>query len=172
VNNWIKGLANETLFSDLIASKKKYSSTSIFIKRLFDIIVSFLIIITFAPFFAALIVLTALDGGPPFYAQTRIGQDGRAFRCWKFRTMVTDADEKLKQLLASNPKARQEYEAFWKLKQDPRVTSIGRFLRRYSLDELPQLVNVLIGDMSIVGPRPRSVKEIEFFQSSMPEFKQ
>jgi lipopolysaccharide/colanic/teichoic acid biosynthesis glycosyltransferase len=135
-----------------------------------DLIISVAVVIVFAPLFAALIVLVALDGGPAFYAQRRIGQGGRTFRCWKFRTMVINADEMLEQLLAADESARREYETFWKLKDDPRVTWIGWFLRRYSLDELPQMLNVIKGDMSVVGPRPRSVKEMEFFQSKMPEY--
>lgn len=147
----------------------RHSLTSIFLKRAIDLIVSVSVITVFAPCFAMLIILVALDAGPVFYAQRRIGRGGRTFLCWKFRTMVVNADEKLEALLATDEKARQEYATFWKLKDDPRVTRIGRFLRRYSLDELPQILNVIKGDMSIVGPRPRSVKEMEFFLSNMPE---
>jgi len=147
----------------------RYSFTSIFLKRAIDLIVSLSVITVFAPCFAMLIISVALDAGPVFYAQRRIGRGGRTFLCWKFRTMVVNADEKLEALLATDEKARQEYATFWKLKDDPRVTRIGRFLRRYSLDELPQMLNVIKGDMSIVGPRPRSVKEMEFFRSNMPE---
>jgi undecaprenyl-phosphate galactose phosphotransferase len=147
----------------------RHSFTSIFLKRAIDLIVSLQVVIVFAPCFAMLIILVALDGGPVFYAQRRTGLGGRTFRCWKFRTMVVNADEKLEALLATDEKARREYATFWKLKDDPRVTRIGRFLRRYSLDELPQMLNVIKGDMSIVGPRPRSVREMEFFRSNMPE---
>jgi lipopolysaccharide/colanic/teichoic acid biosynthesis glycosyltransferase len=147
----------------------RYSFTSIFLKRAIDLIVSLSVVTAFLPCFAMLIILVALDGGPVFYTQRRVGQGGRTFLCWKFRTMVVNADEKLEALLATDEKARQEYATFWKLKDDPRVTRIGRLLRRYSLDELPQMLNVIKGDMSIVGPRPRSVKEMEFFRSNMPE---
>ncbi|SRR5579884_156132 len=148
-------------------SNKHYISPAL--KRLIDLLISLSALILFAPLFSILIILVALDG-PAFYAQRRVGQGGRTFICWKFRTMVVNADEKLAQLLAADEKAREEYETFWKLKDDPRVTRIGRFLRRYSLDELPQILNIIKGDMSIVGPRPRSVQEMEFFQSTMPEY--
>lgn len=90
----------------------------------------------------------------PFYRQQRIGLNGRVFGMWKLRTMVADADRVLERFLAENPEARAEWDLHQKLRNDPRVTRLGRFLRRTSLDELPQLWNVLMGDMSIVGPRP------------------
>lgn len=87
--------------------------------------------------------------------------------------MVVNAEEKLEELLATDERVRQEYLSFWKLKDDPRVTGVGRFLRRYSLDELPQILNIVKGDMSIVGPRPRSIKEMALYESIMPpEFTQ
>ena len=139
-------------------------------KRMMELIISLSVVIGFAPVFAILIVLVSLDGGPAFYAQSRIGRGGRIFKCWKFRTMHVNADEMLAVLLATDEKARQEYTRIWKLKDDPRITRVGRFLRRYSLDELPQILNVIKGDMSIVGPRPRSVQEMQFFDPNMPEF--
>jgi exopolysaccharide production protein ExoY len=139
-------------------------------KRILDIIVCLIIVIIFAPVIALLIVLVMQDGGPAFYAQKRVGQNGVTFRCWKFRTMVEDADQVLRRLLATDSEKRQEYERYWKLREDPRVTLTGKFLRRTSLDELPQIFNVLRGDMSLVGPRPRSTKEMRFFDSAMPEF--
>jgi undecaprenyl-phosphate galactose phosphotransferase len=143
---------------------------STFLKRALDLTISLSVVIAFAPIFAILIIAVSLDGGPAFYAQKRVGQRGRIFHCWKFRTMVADADEKLEELLATDERVREEYSSFWKLKDDPRVTGVGRFLRRYSLDELPQILNVIKGDMSIVGPRPRSIKEMELYGSKMPEF--
>lgn len=144
------------------------STISAVLKRTIDITIAISAAILLTPLLAVLIIVVSLDGGPAFYVQTRVGRGGRIFRCWKFRTMVVDADEKLKKLLASDETARQQYRTFWKLKDDPRITEVGRFLRRYSLDELPQMLNVMAGQMSIVGPRPRSIKEMEFFESLMP----
>ncbi len=101
---------------------------------------------------AAAVKLTSK--GPVFYQQTRVGLDGEHFECMKFRTMVTDADNKLKRMLTDDSELRKEFAADFKLKNDPRVTPIGNVLRKTSLDELPQLLNVLRGDMSVVGPRP------------------
>jgi lipopolysaccharide/colanic/teichoic acid biosynthesis glycosyltransferase len=103
---------------------------------------------------AILALLIRRDGGPAFYGQARIGRDGEIFTCWKLRTMVVDADARLNSYLDANPEARQEWTATQKLKNDPRITSLGRIMRKSSLDELPQLWNVLVGEMSIVGPRP------------------
>lgn len=94
------------------------------------------------------------DGGPAIFGQRRIGRSGQHFRCWKFRTMRTDAEQVLKALLAQDPNSMREWESAQKLSRDPRITPLGRFLRKTSLDELPQLFNVLRGEMSIVGPRP------------------
>ena len=94
------------------------------------------------------------DNGPLFYSQERIGKNGKKFKMYKFRTMVVGADEKLKEVLANNEELKKEFEETRKLKNDPRITKIGNFLRKTSLDEFPQFINVLLGDMSIVGPRP------------------
>lgn len=106
------------------------------------------------PVVLVLAVLVARDGGNPFYGQRRIGRNGREFTMWKLRTMVSNADELLEEYLSKNTLARLEWDATQKLKDDPRITPFGRLLRKTSLDELPQLWNVLIGDMSLVGPRP------------------
>ncbi len=124
-------------------------------KRLFDFIFSLFTIICFLPFGSLIALLIKLeDGGPVFYGHRRITLAGRPFKCWKFRTMVRDADSRLAELLRTDKNAREEWERTYKLKNDPRVTRVGKFLRKTSLDEFPQFFNVLKGDMSIVGARP------------------
>lgn len=130
------------------------------LKRSFDVLASGILLAVFAPAFALLISVVRSDGGPAFYAQMRVGKGGRLFRCWKFRTMVVDAEARLQAVLDSDPKLRAEFDRYWKLQKDPRVTNVGTFLRRSSMDEIPQLLNVLRGDMSLIGPRPRSVAEV------------
>lgn len=123
--------------------------------RVLDIAVAVIAIIFIAPLLLALAVLIwSHDGGGPLFSQERIGYGGRRFRCFKFRSMVIDAEARLAALLDSDPAAREEWLADHKLREDPRITALGRFLRRSSLDELPQLFNILRGDMSVVGPRP------------------
>ncbi len=139
------------------------------IKRLFDIVFSLTVLIITSPILLIIALLIKLtDGGTIFYIQERPGLNGRKFRLIKFRTMYPNNEEILKKYLKENPKAREEWENYRKLKTyDPRVTLIGRFLRKYSLDELPQFFNVLKGDMSIVGPRPYIEKE--FNEYNIPE---
>ncbi len=111
------------------------------------------------PVVGLLALLVMLQGGNPFYSQLRVGKGGKIFRLWKIRTMVPDADARLKTYLAANPAARKEWDATQKLKHDPRITPLGHILRRTSLDELPQLFNVLTGSMSLVGPRPMMLQQ-------------
>jgi len=129
-----------------------------FLKRVFDVLAAafglLLLVTVLAPVVALLLVAIRRDGGPAFYRQRRVGKNGVAFGCWKLRSMVVNADEALAQHLEANPEARREWEASQKLKDDPRVTPVGQFIRATSIDELPQLWNVLKGDMSMVGPRP------------------
>lgn len=106
-----------------------------------------------------LALIVARDGGKPFYSQQRIGRHGRPYKMWKLRSMVCDADKRLEEYLAAHPKARSEWDTTQKLKQDPRITRFGRLLRKSSMDELPQLWNVLRGEMSLVGPRPMMVSQ-------------
>jgi exopolysaccharide production protein ExoY len=124
------------------------------VKRALDV----LLVLLGAPFVVPLVlvlaVLVALEGGKPFYCQDRVGKGGRLYRMWKLRSMEVDADQRLSAYLQTNPAARAEWDHTQKLRLDPRITRLGRFLRRTSLDELPQLWNVVRGDMSLVGPRP------------------
>jgi Undecaprenyl-phosphate galactose phosphotransferase WbaP len=125
------------------------------LKRCFDLIVAIIVGVVFLPVVAIICVCVRLGSpGPILYGQRRIGRNAREFTAWKFRTMVSDADRVLEQYLRDNPQLRQEWNGDYKLKHDPRVTHLGRFLRKFSLDELPQLWNVLCGHMSLVGPRP------------------
>lgn len=131
-------------------------------RRTFDIGISLIGLVVMAPVFLLIGVLIAVESrGPIVHRSRRLGRGGRLFRCLKFRTMHVDAGKRLEDFLASDPIARGEYERFHKLIKDPRVTRIGRALRASSLDELPQLINVLAGDMSIVGPRPYLTAELE-----------
>lgn len=123
-------------------------------KRLLDVVVVLAALPIIIPVFAIISAFTALDGHNPFFRQERVGMGGKRFHIWKFRTMVPDAEAHLQQHLAQNPAARTEWDEMQKLSDDPRITRFGRLLRRTSLDELPQLINVLFGDMSLVGPRP------------------
>jgi exopolysaccharide production protein ExoY len=130
-------------------------------KRTLDIIGAGLGLVLLSPFFLIVALMVRADGGPAFFAHQRVGRGGKLFGCLKFRSMVIDSQTRLEALLANNPAARAEWEATRKLKNDPRITRIGRFLRSTSLDELPQLVNVLRGEMSLVGPRPVQEAEID-----------
>ena len=123
-------------------------------KRALDVALVLLAAPFALPVVAAAWLLTRLGGAPGFYRQERIGRGGRRFHCWKIRTMAPDADQRLRRHLQANPAAAREWRERQKLRRDPRITRLGRLLRRTSLDELPQLWNVLKGDMSLVGPRP------------------
>jgi Undecaprenyl-phosphate galactose phosphotransferase WbaP len=124
------------------------------LKQIFDLVVALVLLVLLALPFAYIAWLIRRDGGPAIFAHKRVGQSGREFACFKFRTMRVDAEEQLRLLLASDPAMRGEWEREFKLRNDPRITSIGLFLRQTSLDELPQLFNVIRGEMSLVGPRP------------------
>lgn len=143
---------------------------NIFIKKSFDIIVSLMGFLVLAlPMLMISIIIRLTSKGPAIYSQERIGKNDRPFRCYKFRTMRHDAEERLEKLLASDPQARKEWDENFKLKNDPRVTRIGDFLRKTSLDELPQIFNVLKGDMSLVGPRPVTKMEIDDYYKDKAE---
>ncbi|WP_088242201.1 sugar transferase [Calothrix rhizosoleniae] len=132
-----------------------------FAKRLFDIVFSLLVLILFSPIYLILALLIACSSkGPIFYIQERVGKNYKPFNCIKFRTMVSNADEVLVQIMETSPHLKQEFEHSFKLKNDPRITKVGRFLRITSLDEFPQFWNVLKGDMTVVGPRPLVAEEL------------
>lgn len=131
-----------------------------FLKRATDIMASVVALVVLAPVFGAIAVVVKMDGGPIFFRQTRIGLLGREFKMIKYRSMVVDAEARLKDLLARNEKAAG---ITFKMKNDPRVTRIGRILRKTSLDELPQFWNVLRGEMSLVGPRPAVPREVAMY---------
>lgn len=132
-----------------------------FVKRAFDVFCSVVALVVLSPIFLATAIAVRSDGGPAFYSQTRIGKGSKPFKMYKFRSMCLDA-ENMKGSLAEYNEADGPV---FKMKHDPRITKIGRFIRKYSIDELPQLVNILKGDMSIVGPRPPLPEEVEQYNS-------
>lgn len=131
------------------------------LKRGFDIVASLSALVIGSPILCWIAIKVLASGRPIFYGHKRVGRNGKPFPCYKFRTMMPNADVLLRELLANDPAAKEEWERDFKLKNDPRITPIGRFLRRTSLDELPQLWNVLKGEMSLVGPRPIVDAELE-----------
>ena len=136
-------------------------------KRSFDMTSAALALLIFSPIFLLIAVLVKLsDPGPIFYGHRRVGHNGRYFHCLKFRTMAMNGDEVLRQYLAANPEAAEEWRATRKLKNDPRVTAVGAVLRKLSLDELPQLLNIIRGEMSVVGPRPVVDEELSYYESA------
>jgi len=138
------------------------------IKRAFDLLASTSLIVLLSPLFAWIAWrIRREDGGPILFRQSRVGRGGKAFACLKFRSMVPDAEARLEHYLAENPAIAEEYLRNFKLRNDPRITRIGRFLRRSSLDELPQLFNVLRGEMSLVGPRPLLAREVDRYGDNM-----
>jgi undecaprenyl-phosphate galactose phosphotransferase len=135
--------------------------SSRFLKRAFDILGSSLIMLFLSPVILIILYQVSKDGGSPIYGHERIGLNGKKFYCLKFRSMVLNAQDVLADLLANSEEARKEWDKDFKLKNDPRITKIGQFLRKTSLDELPQLWNVFRVEMSLVGPRPVVEKELE-----------
>lgn len=130
-----------------------YPSASV-MKRCVDLVGGILLLLALLPVMLILALLVKRDGGPILFRHKRIGANGKSFYCLKFRTMCVDAEQRLQKLLAEDSEARAEWERDFKLKNDPRVTSLGHLMRQTSLDELPQLFNVIRGEMSLVGPRP------------------
>ncbi len=165
VDEMIKQYANLSMQTRKAKIKRKLWTfvikATLFFKRLMDIIISLVALILLSPLFAIVALLIKLtDGGPVFYVQTRIGKQGKAFPFPKFRSMVLNADKMKDNLL---DQAERKGDVTFKMKKDPRVTSIGRFIRRFSIDELPQVWCVLKGDMSIVGPRPPVPREVALY---------
>ena len=136
------------------ADIRRFSLYRSFGKRALDVTLILLTLPFVLPLMLILMALVMIDGGRPLYSQNRVGQHGRIYRIWKLRSMVMNADQKLEAHLAADPAVRAEWNEKQKLKRDPRITPVGRLLRKSSMDELPQLLNVLMGDMSLVGPRP------------------
>ena len=151
----LHGLAQTRHLATSPSTTQDRRSFSAATMRVFDIVAAAGILLVAAPVLLTIALLVWMtDGGPAFFSQPRIGRDGRHFRCLKFRSMCVDADVRLAKLLASDETARREWQADHKLRVDPRITRLGQFLRKTSLDETPQLINVLRGEMSLVGPRP------------------
>lgn len=170
-------LQNSTIDNVRVIKKEKTKTNKKimynFIKRTIDAIGALIGIIILIP--ATIIIYLARkilkeDKGPLFYEQLRYGKNGKIFRLYKYRSMCIGADEKLKEYLANNEEARKEFEKTHKLQNDPRITKIGNFLRKTSLDELPQMINILRGDMSFVGPRPVVEKEVEEYGTNKDKF--
>ncbi len=140
-------------------------------KEIFDRIFAILALLLSIPLMVGIsLIIKLTDKGPIFFKQKRVGFRGKPFYVIKFRTMYPDAEKRLKELLEKDPKAREEWEKYWKLKNDPRITPIGKFLRKTSLDELPQFFNVLKGEMSVVGPRPVVEEELKKFYKDKAKY--
>ena len=154
-----KVLGGDVVFADMRG--RRSTGLAALAKRAIDFVGAVSAIILLSPILLAIVAILAMERGPIFFAQPRVGRNRSRFDCLKFRTMVPDAQERLQSHLAENPDAREEWRKFQKLKNDPRITWIGRILRKTSLDELPQLINVLRGEMSLVGPRPIIAPELE-----------
>ena len=158
------------LENDTINNKKIGIYIERGIKRIFDIFVGLIGTLLLIPITIGIYIAKKIlkeDDGPIFYDQLRIGKDGKHFKLYKYRSMIVGADEILKEYLSNNEEARIEFEQNQKLKNDPRITKLGNFLRKTSLDEFPQFINILKGDMSLVGPRPIVDREIELFGDKM-----
>lgn len=160
INNNITSLVPEAVNDEQKKSLKKVDK---FFKRTIDIIASIFGIIALLPLTICVYIanLICKDRGPVFYTQNRIGQNGKIFKMYKYRSMIVGADDKLEKYLEENEEARKEFKQYKKLKDDPRVTQVGKFIRKTSIDEFPQFINVLKGEMSLVGPRPYLEKERE-----------
>jgi Undecaprenyl-phosphate galactose phosphotransferase WbaP len=155
----------------LQVSQNLINKWSNFIKRLTDLVFSVIFLILAAPFLLVIMTLIYLDSpGEIFYSQERLGRNGSIFKMWKFRTMCAGADQILAKYLAADPQLKNEFDSTQKLKKDPRITRMGKFLRKFSLDEIPQMINVLKGEMSLVGPRPYLLKQQEIIGKGIKNY--
>lgn len=155
---------DEEQVKTIIFVSKKQNVAFRFIKRVIDILAGIVGIILLIPITLVVAIIRIIkkeNDGPLFYEQLRIGKDGKQFKMYKFRSMCMNADETLKNYLENNEEAKKEYKKYKKLKYDPRITKVGKVLRATSLDEFPQFLNILKGDMSLVGPRPYLPREIK-----------
>lgn len=144
-----------------VAGRQGYAQSG---KRLLDVVLASVALVLSAPVLLLLIVALWIEGGQPIFTQDRVGRNGRVFRMFKLRSMVVDAEARLAEYLDADPRMRAEWELTQKLKRDPRITPLGRLLRITSLDEVPQLINVLRGDMSLVGPRPMLPEQMPLYR--------
>lgn len=159
--------SDRSLPSKMDAHRARFAAYQDGAKRRFDVLGCLMLAPFIAPVVGLLWCLVRLDGGAGFFGHWRVGKDGVPFRCWKLRSMCVDAEARLARHLAQNPEAALEWEANYKLAHDPRVTRLGRFLRKTSLDELPQLWNVWRGEMSLVGPRPVPAAELAEYMNNV-----
>ena len=153
--------------------KKRIGAPPLFtliVKRAIDVIGSVFLLIAVSPLLILISLLVALDGGPVLFRHARVGRNGRYFYCLKFRTMMLGAEQCLKEYLEHHPNAQSQWQSACKLDFDPRITPVGQFLRSSSLDELPQLFNILRGDMSLVGPRPITNDELNRYGDSIEHY--
>ena len=141
-------------------------------KRLFDVVTSITLLVLLLPLLTVIAFVVSLDGGTIFFTQDRLGFKGQRFKMWKFRSMIPNADAKLLQMLEQDEAQREYWEVWRKLPNDPRTTAVGTWLRRLSLDELPQLWNVLKGEMSMVGPRPILPNEVALWGERLSDYQQ
>ncbi|MBJ2152209.1 sugar transferase [Paracoccus sp. IB05] len=167
MNDVSSAAAGATASSSFSISRRIYRAAG---KRVLDILIILCLLPIILPVILLLALLVMRDGGAPFFGHRRIGRNGEVFRCWKIRSMVSDSQERLRVHLENNPEARAEWNANFKLDNDPRITRFGRFLRKSSLDELPQIWNILKGEMSLVGPRPVTAKELDLYGAAASHY--
>lgn len=157
------------VWDDLPNARARYAVHSSVTKRVMDLAFAVPVVIFVSPLLMLIYaLLKVFDPGPALFTQMRVGRDGREFMVYKFRTMRVDAEARLAEMLEKNPRAAAEWARFQKLRNDPRVTVVGRVLRKSSLDELPQLLNILRGEMSVIGPRPVTAAEMARYGADVP----